>query len=199
MKIVIVGASGTVGQAVTAELSKRHDIVTASRSAADVDIDLGDEASIEAGLKTAAPFDAVVSCAGSVVFKPLAEMTADDYAFGLMNKVLGQINLIRHGIEHMNPGGSFTLTAGVLADDPIRLGSCASVANGAVESFVKAAAIELADGHRINAVSATVLTSSYDTYFDYFPGVVPVDDDIVARAYAKSVEGAQTGQVYPVV
>lgn len=199
MKIVIVGSSGTVGQAVTAELSKRHEIVTASRSNADVTIDLGDETSIGNGLAACAPFDAIVSCAGSVVFKPLVEMSADDYMVGLANKVMGQINLIRHGLKHMNTGGSFTLTAGVLADDPIYAGSGASLANGAIESFVKAAAIELPDGHRINAVSATVLTSSFDKYFDYFPGVVPVDDAVVARAYAKSAEGHQTGQIYPVI
>lgn len=199
MKIVIIGSSGTVGRAVTAELSARHDIVTASRTGADIVIDLGDEASVKAGLAAAAPFDAVVSCAGQAIFKPLTEMSATDYLVGLTNKVMGQINLIRHGLAHMTEGGSFTLTAGVLASDPISGGSGASVANGALESFTRAAAIDLPAGYRINTVSATVLASAFEAYFNYFPGVVPVDDAVVARAYAKSVEGHQTGQVYAVL
>jgi len=199
MKIVIIGSAGTVGKAVTAELSPRHDILTASRTGSDVMIDLGDEDSIRTGLAAAAPFDAIVSCAGQAVFKPFAEMSTADHMVGLTNKILGQINLVRYGLQHMTDGGSFTLTAGVLASDPIAGCTGASIANGALESFPRAAAIDLPAGYRINTVSATVLASSFEKYFNKFPGVVPVDDAVVARSYAKSVEGHQTGQIYAVV
>ncbi len=67
--------------------------------------------------------------------------------------------------------------------------------NGAIESFVRAAAIELPN-HRINAVSPTILEESMDSFGPYFPGFEPVAARRVALAYSKSIEGAQTGQTY---
>ena len=100
------------------------------------------------------------------------------------------------GRAHVEPGGSFTLISGILARDPIRFGASASLVDGALESFVRAAAIELHD-HRINAVSPTVLIESMAAYGAYFPGFEPVPVSRVALAFSKSI-GAQSGQVYRV-
>ncbi len=70
--------------------------------------------------------------------------------------------------------------------------------NGALEAFVGAAAIELPRGLRINIVSAGVLQEAMDAYGPYFRGFEPVPARRVALAYSKSVEGAQTGQIYRV-
>ena len=35
MKVLIVGASGTIGRAVAAELGKRHEVIAAGRSSGD--------------------------------------------------------------------------------------------------------------------------------------------------------------------
>ena len=67
--------------------------------------------------------------------------------------------------------------------------------NGAVEAFVRAAAIEIAP-HRINAVSPTVLTESPAGNGSCFPGMPPAGLAGVARACIGSVGGAQIGQVY---
>jgi NAD(P)-dependent dehydrogenase (short-subunit alcohol dehydrogenase family) len=83
----------------------------------------------------------------------------------------------------------------VLAREPIPTGSAASMADGALESFVRAAAIEIAP-QRINAISPNVFTESLTDYADFFPGMGSVDLADVARAYVRSVEGAQTGQIY---
>jgi hypothetical protein len=66
--------------------------------------------------------------------------------------------------------GSFTLVSGVLAYDPIVTGTVASVVNGPLGAFVRAAAIDLPRGQRINAVSATVFEEAWDAYGEYFPG-----------------------------
>lgn len=87
---------------------------------------------------------------------------------------------------------------GILSDDPIVLGANASTVNGAINSFVKSAAIELPRGLRINAVSPTVVVESMEKFAPYFNGYKPVPVSDVALAYRKSVEGAQTGQVYAV-
>ena len=123
-------------------------------------------------------------------------MQLDDFRAGLQDKLLGQIEVVRQGVHHVNDGGSFTLVSGVLADDPIVTGIVASTVNGALNAFVRAAAIELPRGLRINAVSATVFEEAWDTYGEYFPGHRPIATAEAARAYVKSIDGAQTGQTY---
>lgn len=146
--------------------------------------------------RTVGPIDAVVSAAGSVPYANVAELSREDFEGGVRDKLLGQIELVRQGIPNLRAGGSFTLISGILSIDPIATGSVASTVNGGIESFVRAAAIEMPRSLRINAVSPSVFEESLDVYSDYFPGFTPVKVADVARAFVKSVEGAQTGQVY---
>jgi NAD(P)-dependent dehydrogenase (short-subunit alcohol dehydrogenase family) len=196
MKILIVGASGTIGTAVANELKQRNEIVTAGRKSGDYTVDTTDLGSIRALFEKVGPVDAVVSNAGNVHFGPLLQMTPEQLQLGLADKLMGQVHLALEAVKHLNPGGSVTLTAGTLSKDPIRYGASASLVNSAIEGFVRAAAIELPAGMRINAVSPTVLLESMPTYGPYFPGSEGVPAKRVALAFAKSVEGAQTGQVY---
>ncbi len=198
MKIVIVGASGTIGKAIVKELGPRHDIVKAGRSG-ELNLDMTNPESIRAAFQKIGRFDAMISAAGSVKFAPLAQMTASDYEIGLKDKLMGQVNLVLTGREFINDGGSFTLTSGVLTHDPIIAGTSASMCNGAVEAFVRAAAIELPRGIRINAVSPGVLQESMDQYGPFFRGHEAVPAARVALAYAKSVEGARTGVIFEVI
>jgi NAD(P)-dependent dehydrogenase (short-subunit alcohol dehydrogenase family) len=143
-------------------------------------------------------FDAIISTAGKVHFGELTEMTEEHYAIGLQDKLMGQINLVLLGLPYINDAGSFTLTSGILNHDPIRYGSSAAMVNGAVEGFVKSAALELPKKTRINVVSPTVLTEALGSYGPYFRGYKSVSAAETALAYSKSVEGIQTGQVYRV-
>ncbi len=199
MKIVLVGASGTIGKAVAAELGARHEIVAVGRNSGEVQLDITDAASIRAGLARIGKFDALVSAAGKVKFAPLDQLDEEGYAVGLKDKLMGQVNLVLLGREHIADGGSFTLTTGVLSHDPIRAGSSASMVNGAIDAFVRAAAIELPRGVRINAVSPGVILESMPGYAPFFRGHEPVPAARAALAYSKSVEGALTGQVFSVL
>jgi NAD(P)-dependent dehydrogenase (short-subunit alcohol dehydrogenase family) len=199
MRILLIGASGTIGRAVAAELGTRHELVTAGRSTGDVRLDIADPASICAAYARAGRLDAVVCAAGKVTFKPLAEMSAADYEVGLRHKLMGQVNLVLLGREHLADGGSFTLTGGVLEDDPIVAGSSASMVNGALSAFARAAAIELDRGLRVNVVSPGVITEALDAYAPFFRGFEPVPAARAALAYAKSVEGRRTGEVFRVL
>lgn len=198
MKIIIVGASGTLGQAIVAELGSRHDVIKAGRNGADVQVDIKDPGSVKAMYKQVGPVDAVVCAAGNVHFGALGEFTPEQYEIGLKDKLMGQINLVLAGRSLINTNGSFTLISGVLDRDPIVMGSSAAMVNGAIDAYVRAAAIELPRGIRINSVSPTVFVESMETYGAFFRGfkAVPVAD--AALAFAKSVEGAQTGQTYRV-
>lgn len=196
MRILIIGGTGTIGQAVASELSARHEIIIATHSQGDIKVDIADIKSIQNMYKKIGKIDAVISTTGKVFFGALDEMDQSLYSIGLNNKLMGQVNLVTLGLNHINDSGSFTLTSGILNRDPIKLGSSAAMVNGAIDGFVKAAAIELPRSIRINAVSPTVLLESMDKYADFFRGFLPVHAKDVALAYSKSVEGAQTGQVY---
>ena len=197
-KILLIGASGTIGQAVLANLGARHDVITVGRSSGMHQADLAQPASLAALFASVGKVDAIVSTAGNVHFGPLAEMTAEQFHIGLQDKLLGQVQLALLGQRYLNDGGSITLISGILGTEPIRNGASATAVNAAIEGFVAAAAIELPRGLRINAVSPTVLTESMGTYGPFFPGFEPVPAERAALAYQRSVEGAQTGRVYRV-
>jgi len=198
MKIIVVGAAGAIGQAVCDELAGRHEVVTAGRTSGDIRVDLADRYSIEAMYAAAGPVDAVVCAAGEVEFGRLAEMTHEKYLYGLKNKVLTQIDLVLAGLNVLTDGGSFTLTSGILDREPIRVGSGSATANGALAGFVKAAAIDMPRGLRINVVSPGLLEVSADRYGAWFPGYEEVSSKRVGLAYLKCIEGAATGQMVPV-
>jgi NAD(P)-dependent dehydrogenase (short-subunit alcohol dehydrogenase family) len=198
MKIIVVGGTGTIGKAIVTELKERHEVITAGFSHGDLHVDITQAASIKKMYESVGEFDALISATGKVHFGDLSEMTEKEYHLGLNNKLMGQVNLVLLGCHYIQDSGSFTLTSGILSHDPIRFGSSASMVNGALDSFVQSAAIEMPRGIRINVVSPTVLTESMDAYAGYFRGFEPVPAARVALAYSKSVEGLQTGQVYRV-
>ena len=198
MKILLIGAKGTIGSAIDKELCERHEIIRVGRNSGDYRVDISDSASIRKLFEQTGKFDALVCAAGNVTFAPLGEMTEDSFSLGLKDKLMGQVNLLLMGREFANDGGSFTFTTGVLSHDPIRTGASAALVNGAIDSFVRSAATELPRGLRVNSVSPTVLLEAMGKYAPYFRGYKPVAAAEVALAYAKSVEGLQTGQTFHV-
>lgn len=198
-KILLVGAAGTIGRAVARNLGERHHIVTAGRASGDHRIDLTSERSVGALLDAVGPLDAIVSTTGGLHLGPLEETSAEQFNAGLQGKLLGQVRLALLGQRFLNDGGSITLTASMDGIEPIRQGANASVVAAALEAFAMAAAVELPRGLRINVVSPTLLTESVDSFGALFPGAETVSGERVARAYQRSVEGAQTGRTYRVM
>lgn len=198
MKIIVVGANGTLGKAICDELSPGHEIISAGRSAGDVTVDITSPQSIKAMYEQTGSVDAVICAAGDAYFGRLEELTPERNEIAILSKLKGQINLVLLGQDYVNDRGSFTLTTGVIMDDPIVGGISSAMAGGAVRAFVKAAAIELPRGIRVNNVSPNVLEESMDSYGPFFPGFEPIPAARAAKAYRKSVEGAQTGQTYRV-
>jgi NAD(P)-dependent dehydrogenase (short-subunit alcohol dehydrogenase family) len=195
-KVLIVGANGLLGSGAVTALADRFEIITASRSD-EISVDLTNPKSIADMYTKVGKVDAVICATGKVPFKSITELTLADYESGIDDKVLGQVELVRQGIDFVNDGGSFTLTTGILARAAIPTGAVASLANGALESFVLAAAIELPRGIRINAVSPSVLVEA-PGYHSYFPGFEQVTLAAVGVAYAQSVEGSDTGKIIKV-
>jgi NAD(P)-dependent dehydrogenase (short-subunit alcohol dehydrogenase family) len=199
MKIIVIGATGTVGKPIVAALQERHEVVKVGSKSGDHQVDVKDSGSIRKLFEKTGRFDALVSCVGKVHFGDFAKLTENEVAIGLKDKLMGQVNLVLIGRDYANDNGSFTLTSGVLSHDPIRFGACASLVNGAIDCFVRAAAIELPRGLRINVISPGLLDESAVALGDYFRGHETVPGKRVANAYVKSVEGRLTGQVLHVL
>ncbi|NPT61703.1 short chain dehydrogenase [Paraburkholderia elongata] len=197
-KIVVIGATGTVGRAVSAALKVRHEVIEVGATRGQYRVDSTDPASIERLFSEIGMVDGVVTATGKLHFGPLPEMSIEQFWVGLRDKLMGQINVVLGAQRYVNDGGSFTLTSGIVGDEPIREGANATTVNLALEGFVRGAAIELPRGIRINVVSPTVLTEALDAYAPYFRGFEPVSAERAAQAYLRSVEGAQTGRVYRV-
>ena len=197
MKILLIGASGTVGRAVAQELSQ-HEIIRAGRTSGDVHVDITSDESVAALFEKTGPVDAIVATTGNLFFGPLEKMTTQDFSIGLQDKLLGQVRLALAGQDYLREGGSITLTSGIVGQEPIAQGVNATTVNAALEGFVKAAACELKHGQRINVVSPTMLSESQEAYGPFFPGFESVPAARVALAYRRSIEGVQTGRVYTV-
>lgn len=196
MKILLIGAAGKLGTAVAGVLTERgHEVLTVGRSSGDLRFDISDPSQTTALYDRVGQVDAVASAAGDVPYKPVVDMAPEDYESAFRGKVRSQIELVRQGVARIAERGSFTVITGVLARDPIRTSSAASMANGAMEAFVRAAALEIAP-QRINAISPTVFTESLGKYGAFFPGIPSVDLAEVAQAYVRSIEGADTGRIY---
>jgi NAD(P)-dependent dehydrogenase (short-subunit alcohol dehydrogenase family) len=194
MKILIIGGAGTIGKKVSAHLAKKHQIVIAGRNSGDVNVDIDDSQSIEAMFESVGKLDAIVCVAGEAKWGAFDSMTEEDFYVGLRSKLMGQVNLVRIGQKHLNTGGSFTLSTGILADDPVVGTTSPAMVNGGIHSFVKAAALELTNGVRINVVSSGLVEDAVEKYEAYFPGHNPIPMDKVINAYVKSVEGNGSGK-----
>jgi len=194
MKIVIVGASGTMGSFLSKAFEQEHEVIRADRNSSEVRVDITSPESIEQMYKTIGAFDALICTAGPTYVAPWKNLNDQTFRNGVEGKMMGQINLVLIGQHYINPKGSFTLITGALTHEPQRNFANASAANAAVEGFVRAAAIELENGIRINAVSPTVIEDS-PRYFPFFPGEIPVTMKQLEFGFRKSVFGAGTGQV----
>lgn len=195
MKIVLIGATGTIGRPLADALAKSHQVVRVAHARGDVRVDITSKESVQRLFEAVAPFDAVVSAAGAAVFKPLEDLTDEDFALCLRHKLMGQVNLVRTGVRYINDRGSFTLTSGVLADEPAPGSAAISLVNAGIEAFARAAALELPRGIRVNVVSPpwvseTLAAMGRDTSMG-----MPATE--VAAAYVESVEGQRTGEVLP--
>ena len=193
MKIAIVGATGTIGKAVTEALSKSHEIVALSRSGVENRTDITSKASLEKAFAAIGKIDAIVCAAGGAVFKPLAALSDADFEKCLQDKLMGQVNVVRVGSQYVRPGGSITITSGVLAQEPMPGAAAISLVNAGLEGFGRAAALELAsDKIRVNVVSPPWVSETLVALKMDPANGHPASE--VAKAYVHSVEGNMTGR-----
>jgi NAD(P)-dependent dehydrogenase (short-subunit alcohol dehydrogenase family) len=198
VRVLHVGASGHVGEAVGAALRDRgHEVIAAHRTSPEHPVDITDPDSVVRLFQQVGPdLDAVVCTAGTTPYAPWVELGREQLLAGLGSKFLGQVEVVRQGVEFVREGGSFTLTSGILGREPVRTGSVAAAVNGALEAWVRASAGELWGRVRLNVVSPTVLSVSREAYMSVMPGYPAADAGEVGLAYVRSVESMDSGRVY---
>ncbi len=193
-RIIIIGALGTMGKYLAEAFEHEHEIVRVATKSGEYQVDITSANSIEEFYKKVGEFDALVSTAGPTFVGPWESLNDKEFRKGVEGKMMGQINLVLIGQHYIKSKGSFTLISGALTYEPQLNFANASAANGGIEGFVRAAAIELDRGIRINAVSPTVIENS-PQYFPYFPGEIPVTMKQLEYGFRKSIFGANTGEI----
>jgi NAD(P)-dependent dehydrogenase (short-subunit alcohol dehydrogenase family) len=195
-KIVVFGATGTIGKAVVAALSPKYEVLQVGNRRGEFKADLADPDSITNVFKTIGKVDGIVSAAGAARFAPLEKLSDEDFRFSLANKLMGQVNLMRIGIDYLNDNGSITLTSGILSHQPMVGSAVISLVNAGLEGFTRAAALEAPRGIRVNVVSPPWVTETLKTLnMDPSLGKPAVE---VAKGFVKSIEGHQDGEVIEV-
>jgi NAD(P)-dependent dehydrogenase (short-subunit alcohol dehydrogenase family) len=194
MRVVVIGATGTIGAAVVQALKPGHEVIGVSRKSTP-GVDLENPASVAALFRGLTDVDAVVCCAGNAAFKPIGQLTDEDFAFSLRHKLMGQVNVIRNAISTgaVKDGGSITVTGGTLAQKPMPAGSAVSLVNAALEGFVRAAALEAPRGLRINVVSPPWVKETLQKLNMQAPESLSAAE--VAKSYVAAIERRLNGQV----
>jgi NAD(P)-dependent dehydrogenase (short-subunit alcohol dehydrogenase family) len=193
MKVIVIGATGTIGSAIVQAIGNRHEVVPVSFSKSMIKVDIADKPSITKMFEATGRVDAVIIAAGLAKFGPMISLTDADFALCLNNKLMGQVNLVRLGIDHVNDNGSFTLTSGILSRNPMKGSTAISLVNSALEGFSRAAALEMPRGIRINIVSPNWVIDTLKAFNMDASNGTPVE--VVARGYVQALEGSMTGEV----
>ncbi|MEU5877871.1 short chain dehydrogenase [Spirillospora sp. NPDC047279] len=190
MRVIVIGATGTVGRAVVSALEPAHEVVRASRRGP-VGVDLGNPSSLDALFAAVPDPHAVICCAASGPLVSLESVTDQEFAEGLQGKLLGQVALARRAVHHLRDGGSIVLTGGTFAA-PLAGGSLGALVNAGLEGFVRNAAAELPRGLRINVISPGWIRETLEHLGMDGSNGTPVAD--VAKAYVEAIEGGAQGQ-----
>jgi NAD(P)-dependent dehydrogenase (short-subunit alcohol dehydrogenase family) len=197
MRVFLIGATGTIGRAVLAALSARHEVIPVAHSKGEHRVDLADPSSIRTMYRKLGRVDAVISAAGVAKFGLLESLSDADFNLSLSSKLMGQVNLVRFGFDHVADGGSFTLTSGILSGHPMVGSAAISMVNAGIEGFVRAVALEAPRQIRVNVVSPGWVTETLSALrMDTAQGTPA---STVARAYVQALESSSTGEVIEAV
>jgi NAD(P)-dependent dehydrogenase (short-subunit alcohol dehydrogenase family) len=159
-RILVIGSSGLLGSHLVKALQTKAEVIEASFHLAQLKVDIADPASLKILFQRVGIVDAIACTGGVARFVSWESASDEDWAHGLANKLMGQVNVVRFGASFVREAGAITLTTGILAQHPMPGASIITTVNAAVEGFVRAAGLELGPRVRINAVSPGWITET---------------------------------------
>jgi NAD(P)-dependent dehydrogenase (short-subunit alcohol dehydrogenase family) len=166
--VIVIGGGSGMGLAVARRcLASGASVVIAGRSrrrleAAQAELggagqlegvtaDIGDRGQVAALFEQAGPVSHVVVTAADLPYGPVVTLSEDSLMLAVRSKFLGPFFVAQQAAPRMTTG-SITFISGIAAYRPAPGGALAASLNGALESMVRAFALELAP-IRVNAVS----------------------------------------------
>jgi len=174
-KVIILGGSSGLGLATAkaaAAEGARVTIVSGNRPRIDAAlqelpkgsegqaVDLSKEDNIAAFFSTIGNFDHLVyTAAENLSLSAIGETELDKARSFFTLRYWGAFAAVKYGAPLINPGGSINLTSGIASTRPGKGWALASSLCGAMEGFVRAAAVELAP-IRVNSVVPGVVKTN---------------------------------------
>ena len=190
MRILVVGASGTIGSAVAGDLDDRgHIVLGASRHTARYEVDVHDLESVRALLERIRAVDALVCAAGEAIYEALGPGDIGGFDATLEQSVADQIQLVDEASKRVRE--CIVLTAGMVAVEAN--GSVATaMTDGALERFVRKMTL-VRRRPRINVVSPPLVHETARKLG--IAADVGVPAGRVATLYRRAIEEDLRGEV----
>jgi len=192
MKIIVIGATGTIGSSVCNLLSKEHQIIGASRSS-ELAVDLQKPETLNNIFKQHPDVDAILCVAGAAAFGQLDSLIDSEIKFGINNKLMGQINLVRIARKSLKKNGIIVLTTGILSQNPNTHSSMLTMINRGLEGFVEAASLDMPKNQKLHAVSPPMAKETAEK-LGWGQGGVPAGE--IAKLYQEALKSSQQGKVF---
>ncbi|WP_430814777.1 short chain dehydrogenase [Carboxylicivirga sp. RSCT41] len=194
-KLVLVGSTGVIGSKVKELLEAEYEVITVNRSSGDHQLDMADAAATEKLFKKIGGFDALITTSGYGKWGSMDEHSIPDFHDGLNSKLMGQVNMVMIGRKYANPGASFAVSTGILAQHPVKGGLSLGMINAGLEAFVRGAALEMKN-MTINAISPSFAKETMELMgMDSSAGVPAIE---FAKLYKQAIEEGKSGEVYHV-
>ena len=164
-KIVIIGGSKGIGNAILLQQLESHKVYNLSRTSPEishpnlihfpVDVLRDDLPEIE-------NIDALIYCPGSINLKPILSLSVEDFRNDFEINVIGAVKVIQNYLPVLKKGHnpSIVLFSSVAAKLGMPFHASIATAKAGVEGLVKSLGAELASVVRVNAIAPTITETS---------------------------------------
>lgn len=191
MKALVIGATGTIGNAVKNKLGQAgYEVTGASRNSKPY-VDIEKDDSVNELLKNAGKVDVIVCAAGNASFGKLANLSEEEFNLSINNKLMGQVKLLQKGLSYLNPGGTILLTGGIFAYKPMPGSAAIAMVNAGLEGFVRAAALETDNNKKVIVVHPPLVAETAKQMgLDPTPFLTA---DEASEAYLEAIKNGKSG------
>lgn len=162
---LIIGGSSGIGLAITNELANRGEMVYASYNQNFI---ASAQNTQYFQLDVLAPtleldflpdtIDGIVYCPGSILLKPFARLSPEDFIQDYQLQVLGAVKIIQQVLNRLkkSPSASIVLFSTVAVQMGFNFHSVVATSKGAIEGLTKALSAEFAPKIRVNCIAPSI-------------------------------------------